>query len=65
MATATKKRMPEMLPVKKWLSTKEACSYLDCGPTFLAELPLTVSAIGKKYYYSVASIDRLLEASIL
>jgi hypothetical protein len=63
MATTKKKKIPEMLPVRKWLTTSEVCAYLNCGETFLRKLLIRPSVLEGKNYYSVAEIDTLFEAN--
>jgi len=64
-----KKKYPEMLPVKKWLSLPEAMAFLDmCKNTFLdtaIKNNLTVSAIGQKKYYRVDQLEKLIEGNII
>ena len=64
-----KKKIPEMLPVKKWLSQQEAMSYMDMSKdTFIkvvVENRLSVSAIGAKKYYRVDQLDGLIEGGII
>lgn len=60
------KRIGKVEPVmKKWLSTSEAQAYLDCSSNWLQKLRdedlIRFSTISGKYYYELASIDRLLE----
>jgi len=69
----TKKSIPEMYPVKKWLTPDEACVYLNISPRHLFDLVnkkgLTVSQLavngakGRKYY-KVSELDALLEENI-
>lgn len=51
--------------VKKWLSTAEAQAYLDCSSNWLQKLRdedlIRFSTISGKFFYELASIDRLLE----
>lgn len=50
---------------KKWLSAAEARKYLDCGVNFLYNLrdtaAISFTKIDGKYFYELASIERLLE----
>lgn len=54
---------------KKWLSAKEAMNYLDCSANFLQNLrdtdQIRFSVIGRKYFYLLQSIDRLLEQNMV
>lgn len=65
----SKKRIPDMLPEKKWLSLDEACAYMDMGKTLFAsfaiEKMLSISSIGKKKYYRVAELDKAIENNII
>ena len=64
-----KKRIPEMIPVKKWLSLDEACSYMNIGHTKFNEISikhrLTTSALGPTRYYKVVELDQIFEDSII
>lgn len=64
-----KKKIPEMLPIKKWLSQPEAMSYMDMSKdTFIkvvVENRLSISAIGQKKYYRVDQLQGLIEQNIL
>lgn len=65
---AKKSVIGKIVPVAKaWLSKAEACAYLDCEERFIAALRdenrITFSKIGAKYYYELASIERLLDAN--
>ena len=64
-----KKQIKEMIPIKKWLSVHEACSYLDVSNTTLKKLArenrLSISALGSnKLYYRVSELDKLIEDHI-
>lgn len=68
----SKKQVPQMLPVKKWLSKTEALAYLDLSVNVFQELVaahgLTVSSLtpkGSKTYYKVSELDSLFDKSIL
>ena len=65
----SKKKIPEMFPVKKWLSLQEAASYMDMSENHFQNLRsksgLTISIIGKKKYYRVSELDQLIEDNIL
>jgi hypothetical protein len=65
----TKKVFPEMLPTKKWLTTAEACSYLNLSINkfneTVSKLKLRVSAIGQTRYYMVSQLDNILESNII
>lgn len=57
-------------PVPKlWLSTAEAQAYLDCSSNFLQKLRdedlIRFSIVGRKFFYELASIERLLEANAI
>ena len=64
-----KQTMPGMLPVKKWLTIQEACSYMDMSINHLSKIldenSFTISVIGKKKYYKVTELDKLIEANII
>lgn len=65
---AKKSVIGKIVPVEKaWLSKAEACAYLDCEERFVAALRdenrITFSKIGAKYYYELASIERLLNSN--
>ena len=64
MATPRKKEIAAMMPVKKWLTGEEACSFLNIGLTTLKDQDLTISAIGSKKYYKVAELERIIEKNI-
>lgn len=58
----------KVIPIQKaWLSKAEACAYLDCDERFVATLRdenrITFSKIGAKFYYELASIERLLNSN--
>ncbi len=54
---------------KKWLSAKEAMSYLDCSSNYLQSLrdtdQIRFSIVGRKYFYLLQSIDLLLERNMI
>lgn len=63
-----KKAKGKIQPVQKvWLSTAEAQAYLDCSSNFLQKLRdedlIRFSIVGRKFFYDLPSIDRLLEAN--
>ncbi len=68
-----KKRISEMYPVKKWLTTDEACSYLNMSVNVFSSLVtdkgLTVSVVGGeirgKRYYRVSELEGIVEDSII
>lgn len=64
-----KKTIPAMLPQKVWLSRAEAMAYLDMGvdlfTTVAIEKKLSVRELGKKTYYNVNQINRVLEEAVL
>lgn len=64
-----KKTIAEMMPVKKWLSTSEACSYLDISVNTLVEIAtnqnITISMIGKTKRYKLSDIDKFLNTNII
>jgi hypothetical protein len=73
-STITKKRrvkqaIPSMMPVKQWLTTKEACSYLDMSINkfndFVVEKGITVSCPGHVNYYRVSELNKVIEDSII
>lgn len=49
---------------KTWLSARETKAYLDCSDDFLQMLrndaAISFSRIGGKYFYNLASIERLM-----
>lgn len=49
---------------KTWLSAREVKAYLDCSDDFLQMLrndaAISFSRIGGKYFYNLASIERLM-----
>lgn len=49
---------------KTWLSAREAKAYLDCSDDFLQtlrdEAAISFSRIGGKYFYNLASIEKLI-----
>lgn len=60
-----KKIVGKIQPVNKvWLSTAETKAYLDCSPNWLQKLRdedlVKFSIVSGKYFYELASIDRLL-----
>lgn len=63
-----KKRIPELLPKKRWLSLDEACAWMDMSKNiFLAwskANDLDMRQIGAKRYYRVSQLDLLIEKSI-
>ena len=63
-----KQIIPEMFPIKKWLSFKEACSFTDKSKdTFKAwavKHKFNVSEAGQTTYYLVTEIDKAFEAEI-
>jgi hypothetical protein len=65
----TKKVIPAMLPVKRWLTSSESCAYLNMSLNKFTEVAtknkLTVSAIGSTKYYMVSQLDYLLESNII
>ena len=54
---------------KRWLSAAEAKSYLDCSDNWLQKLRdedlVRVSMVGRKIYYDLSSIEKLLENNVL
>lgn len=64
-----KRVVKEMIPVKKWLTLPESCSYLDMSTNIFMDLVhregLTISVIGKKKYFRVSELDYLIEENIL
>jgi len=64
-----KKRIPEMMPIKKWLTLLEALSFMDMSINRFQELAiregLTISMIGKKKYYKVIELEQLIESNIV
>ena len=65
----TKKKIPGILPVKKWLSKQEACAYMDMSiNTFQAiaiQNRLSIAVIGSKKYYRLSEMEKLIEENIL
>lgn len=68
---STKKRRATVAQVeKRWLSTKDACTYLGVSRDTLRDLRdsglLTFSRVGQKLtWYSLESIDRMLNNGIV
>ena len=64
-----KHTMSAMLPVKKWLTIQEACSYMDMSINHLSDLiaenNFTVSVIGKKRYYLISELQKFIESNII
>ena len=69
-----KKAIPQMYPVKKWLTPDEACSYLNMSINHFRQLvavkgltvsELTVSGEKGRKYYRVSELENLLEENIL
>lgn len=64
-----KKVIPQMMPIKKWLSLSEACSYMDLSINIFQDLAsknrLTISVIGAKKYFKVAELESLIEENVL
>ena len=63
-----KKKIAEMLPVKKWLDLQEATAYTNTSvSTFLKDVAphVTIACLGKKKVYRLAQIDNLIEENIL
>lgn len=62
-----KRNIVTVKPVeKKWLSAKEAKSYLDCSDEFLQQLRdkalVSFSRFGRNmYWYDISSIDKFLQ----
>ena len=59
-----------MFPIKEWLSTSEACSFLSIGETafsqFVIDNKLTISSPFKsRKYYKVSEINKALENNII
>lgn len=65
----TKKIIPEMYPIKQWLSMQEACVYLDMSKPFFLDFAsdhnLSVSTVGAKKYYKVSEIQNALKNNII
>ena len=65
----TKKPIPEMYPIKQWLSQKEACSFVDMSKPFFLEFAsahrLSISTVGAKKYYKVTEIQNALKNNII
>lgn len=65
----TKKAIPAMIPVKKWLSLNEAAAYLDMSTDHFNDLSiikgLTISAVGRKKYYKVSELEKMIEESVI
>lgn len=63
-----KKRIPEMMPIKKWLSTDEACAYMNLSHSKFITLSLTqhltVTTIGITKYFKVSELDQIFENNI-
>ena len=66
-ATRSKKTIPAFYPQKKWLTSQEACVYLNMSVGKFSEIAkkLTTSAIGTTKYYRVSQLDSLLEKNII
>lgn len=68
-SSRAKKKIAEMMPVKKWLSLPETCCYMDMSAGHFEKLAmekgLTLSMLNKKKYYKVAELDALIEDNIL
>ena len=64
-----KKIIPGLMPIKKWLSLSEACSYMDMSANTLkgiiAAKGLTVSVMGNKIYYKVSELEGLIESNVI
>ena len=61
-----KRKLGKIEPVQKiWLSAAEAKAYLDCSDEFIKKLRdkalVKFSWFEHKYYYELASINRLIE----
>ena len=68
LKTRSKKAIPGMLPVKKWLDIQEATAYTNlCRNSFLKFVAphVTVAMLGPKTVYKVSQIDGLIEKNIL
>lgn len=54
---------------KRWLSAAEAKTYLDCSDNWLQKLRdedlVRVSMVGRKFFYDLSSIERLLESNVV
>lgn len=63
---AKKPKIPEMFPVKKYLTLQESMAYMNMSrDTFLKHTAgLTKSKIGDIWYYKVSELDRLIEDNI-
>ena len=65
----SKKRIPEMMPFKKWFSVNESCAYLDMSinnfHSVAVQNNLSVSVMGAKRYYKVIELENLLERNII
>lgn len=60
-----KKHVGKVEPVQKlWLSTAEACAYLDCSLDYMEKLrnnaEVSYAQDGRKIWYDIRSIDRFL-----
>ena len=60
-----KKEIAGMMPIKRWLTSQEACSYVGVSVNTLKDQNLTVSAIGSRKYYRVSELDGLIEKNII
>ena len=57
-----------MMPIKKWLSTDEACAYMNqCRNKFITlsiAHRLTVTTVGITKYFKVSELDAIFEQNI-
>lgn len=65
-----KKIVGKVQPVQKvWLSSREARAYLDCSEDFLQtlrdEAALSYSVVGRKFFYELRSLEKLIKKNII
>lgn len=64
-----KQDIPAMLPVKQWLSVREACAYMDMSINHLSDLMtqngLSVSVINRQKYYKLSELQKFIESNII
>ncbi|MDB5280690.1 MAG: hypothetical protein JWR61_5645 [Ferruginibacter sp.] len=64
-----KKVIPEMYPIKAWLSTDEACSFMNMSINIFLSMALdnnlTVSQVGGKKFYKVKELNAVFEDHII
>jgi len=64
-----KKEIPSMMPVKEWLSAKEACAYLDVSVNTFREIveshKIGITMVGKSNRYKLSDIKKFLNSNVI